>query len=624
VDRRLLRLYNRELQHLREAGGEFAREFPKIASRLGLDEFACADPYVERLLEGFAFLAARVQLKLEAEFPRFTQALLDSVYPHYLAPTPSMAIVQFQPNLADKGLAAGSVLPRGTALRSILGRGEQTPCEYRTAHDVTLWPVEVVRAHYYTRDLPSLGLPDVRGAGAGIHIGLRASAGLRFDELELDDLTLYLRGPDEVPMLLYEQLFAQTLGVVLRPATDRPAWHRTLEPSVVRRAGFSDEEALLPCGLRSFQGYRLLHEYFAFPQRYMFVRLAGLAEAISNCEAPELDIVVLTREPNADLEGRVDATDFVLFCSPAINLFPRRADRTQIGEGFPEFHIVADRTRPQDFEIYEVQGVTGYGTQAGEEREFLPLYSSSDADADAGEGAAYYTVQRTPRAASAREKQFGRRSSYSGSEVYVALVDSRAAPYHPGLRQLGVSALCTNRDLPLHLPVGQGRTDFTIEVSAPVEATRCIAGPTPPRPSYAEGEMAWRAVSHLSLNYLSLTQDEAHEGVSALRDFMRLYSDPGDAQTRKQIDGVKAVTSRAVLRRVSTAGPISFARGLEVTLTLDESAFEGTGVFALGAVMAEFFARYVSVNSFTETVVRTLQRGGIMRWPAKAGRRNIL
>ena len=229
-----------------------------------------------------------------------------------------------------------------------------------------------------------------------------------------------------------------------------------------------------------------------------------------------------------------------------------------------------------------------------------------------------------PRTASQRERQFGRRSSYAGSEVFLSLVDARSAPYRSDLRQLGVEVLCTNRDLPLHMAVGRGRTDFTMEVSAPVEEIRCVAGPTAPRPSHIEGEIAWRAISHLSLNYLSLIDSDEQAGAAALRDLLKLYGDASDPAVRKQIEGVKHITYRPITRRVAMAGPIAFARGLEVALTLDEEAFEGASAFLLGAVLERFFAKYVSINSFTETVVHTLDRGQIMRWPANVGKRHIL
>ena len=198
MDPLLLKYYNRELQYMREMGGEFAEEFPKIAGRLGLNAFECADPYVERLLEGFAFLAARVQLKVDAEFPRFTQHLLEMVYPNYLSPVPSMAILQLTPELNDTSLQNGVVIPRGAQLRSQIGKGEQTACEYSTAHDVTLWPLQIFDAEYLSSAsaVANLGVPGRPGLKAGLRLRLRSTAGLQFSHLAIDELVFYLRGSE--------------------------------------------------------------------------------------------------------------------------------------------------------------------------------------------------------------------------------------------------------------------------------------------------------------------------------------------------------------------------------------------------------------------------------------------
>ena len=632
MDRRLLRYYERELRHLRESAVEFAREFPKVAGRLGLDPTKpdeCPDPYVERLLEGFAFLSARVQLKLDAEFPRFTQSLLETIYPHYLAPTPSMAIVQFTPDQTEGSLAEGFTIPRGRAMRSTIGKGDQTACEYRTAHDVDLYPLQVVEAKYFTRDLATIQPPAVEGAKAGFRIRLRCYPGTTFKDVKADRLAFYLSGADGTPMRIYEQLLAHAAAVSVQPVGNPVAWrHVTPASASIARLGYADEQALLPFGSRSFHGYRLLHEYFTLPQRFMFIELANLAPGLAKCEDSEIDIVIVTRQANLDLDNKVDASHFQLFCTPAINLFPKRADRIHVTERAHEFQVLADRTRPIDFEVYQVLSVTGYGESAEMVREFRPFYSSRDAEAGGNGGGgngggAYFAVSRVPRTLSARERQFGTRSTYTGAEVYASIVDSTAAPFAPDVRQLGVETLCTNRDLPLRMPVGRGRTDFTLEQGAPVDAIRCIAGPTGPKPSFAEGEFAWRVISHLALNYMSLT-DSAEEGAAALRELLKLYADTADPAVRKQVEGVKHITRRPITRRVATPGPIAFARGLEVSVSLDEPAFEGSGVFLLGAVLEQFFAKYVSINSFTETVVTTPDRGEIMRWPARVGLRHIL
>lgn len=659
MDNRLKGYYERELRHLRESAGEFAEEFPKIAGRLGLSRMECADPYVERLLEGFAYLASRVQLKLDAEFPRFTQHLLESVYPQYLAPIPSMAVVAVKPDLDDNGLAGGYRVPRGTPMRSNIGRGENTPCYYTTAHDVTLWPIELVEAGYHSRDLGTLDLPrSLPGSQmprAALRLSLKCTAGLTFQQTELDTIDLFLTGGDQTPMRLYEQLLAQPTAVIGRPPGKPPAWVEVMDPAtgqpagappgpggpsaMIRRLGYDDAEALLPYPHRAFHGYRLLQEYFAFPQRFLFVRLTGLSRLAKKCAGNRLDLFITLAKENPDLESAVTAANIRLYCTPAVNLFPRVADRIHITDKFPEHHLVVDRTRPLDFEVYEARRVTGFGATATDEVEFRPFYATRDQDRGHGRGA-YYTVSRVPRVLSAKERRHGRRSSYPGSEVYIALVDSTNAPFRSDLRQIGVDCLCTNRDLPIDMPVGAGRTDFSLDVGAVVDSVRVVAGPTRPVPSRAEGETAWRLISHLTLNYLSLVDQAPDQpassqqtlsspggrgvGATALRDLLRLYAQTAEPAIAKQVEGVRSMSARGIMRRVPTPGPIAFARGLELTVTLDEQNFEGTGIFVLGAVLEQFLAKYVSINSFTETVVASPERGAVMRWPLRMGTRSMI
>ena len=626
MDPDFLRYYERELQFIREMGAEFSRAYPKIAGRLGLDGFECADPYVERLLEGFAFLTARVQLKLDAEFPTFTQHLLEMVYPHYLAPIPSMAVVQLQPDPTAADLAEGFVVPRGTSLRSVLGKGDRTACEYRTGADVTLWPIELVEAKYLPNtaalSLPASAVSGIKGIKSGIRFRLRVSEGLTFDQLPLDSLRLFLRGGGGLRMRIYEQLLAHAPAVAVQRTASAPQSSAVLGKGRILRAGFDDSEALLPYGPRSFQGYRLLQEYFAFPDRFHFVDFTGLGGALRQCNDSELDLVVLLDE-NTLQEDAFDVSYFGLFCTPAINLFPKRTDRIHLKDQSETHHIVPDRSRPMDFEVYSVEEAIGIGSHANPEQEFLPFYTSHDL-IGGREHHAFHLLHREPRLLSQNQRQRGPRSSYIGSEVFVSLVDAQEAPYRHDLRQLAIATQCTNRDLPLLMPIGKGNTDFTMEISAPVQSVRCVAGPTKPRPSFPKGDNAWRLISHLSLNYLSISNSDPAQGAASLRELLGLYSDLGDAATGKQIEGVISVSTKPITRRLPGPGRITFARGLEVTLTLDPIAFEGSGVFLLGAVLEQFFTKYVSINSFTETIVTTPDDGEIIRWPARLGRRHTV
>lgn len=625
MNAKLLRYYERELAHLREVGGEFARDYPKVAGRLGLETYACADPYVERLLEGFSFLAARVQLKIDAEFPRFTNHLLELVYPQYLAPTPSMAVVQLQPDMSEGSLAAGFKVPRDTALHSQLGKGDQTACEFRTAHDVTLWPVELVQARYFAcgAHVAGIDLSRLGGVKAALRLRLRVGAGLTFSDLALDRLPLHIRGGEAMPSRILEQLLAQAAGVLVMPVQEHVDWHQFLPKSAIRSVGYSDSEALLPSGPRSFQGYRLLQEYFAMPQRFMFAEVAGLANSVSRCTAEQLDVIVLFKKLDPVLEQSLSAANFGLYCTPAINLFPMRTERVHLSDQQSEYHVIPDRTRPMDYEIYQIESVTGYGSGAEASQTFESFYRANDLHARTPPNA-FYQLRRDARVLSEQQRRQGPRSSYIGSELFLSLVDAQEAPHRSDLRQLGIDTLCSNRDLVLSMPVGSGRTDFTVESGAPVQSVRCVAGPTVPAPSFAEGETAWRLVSHLSLNYLSLLDQDREQGAIALRDLLRLYCRVDDEAAHKQIEGLRSVTADSIVRRLPLPGPITYGRGLQVCVTLDESAFEGAGVFVLGSVLEQFFAKYVSLNSFTETVIKSAARGVIMQWPARVGRCEIL
>ncbi|MBX9735625.1 MAG: type VI secretion system baseplate subunit TssF [Phycisphaerales bacterium] len=634
MHRQFLGHYEQELDHLNGMAAEFARQFPKIAGRLALDTkdgaVTCKDPYVERLLEGFAFMAARVQLKLDAEFPRFTQNLLNIIYPQYLCPTPSMAMAQFVPLENDASTAQGIVLPRKTNLRGRAGDGSLA-CDFRTSHEVTLWPLKIVDAQYYTRDLGVLELPEgLRNVRAAIRIRIAATAGLLWKQIPLDELPLFIRANDATRMRIYEQLFADAMGVIVRPAPEAGMSFRglpsqtVLSPDVISRVGFDERDALLPSDARTFQGYRLIHEYFTFPERFMFANFSSLRPQLAKVTGNEIDLIIPLSKEDVRLERKLDAGTFVPFCSPAVNLFPKRTDRIYITDKRPEHQVVVDKTRPLDFEVHSITRVSGYSENNDQTREFRPFFAANDVDPDSAHGA-YYVMNRVPRQFSQREQQRGPRSNlYKGSEAYISVVDAHAAPYPGDVSQLAIEVLATNRDLPISMSVGLGARDFDIDVAAPLQTIRCIGTPTVPRASWVEGEMAWRAISHLSQNYLSLIDLPDGSGAGALRDLLRLYVDESDPSMRQQIDGIKSVYSTPLTRRVPGPGPVTFVRGLEVGVTLDESLYEGSGVFLLGAVLEQVFARYVSINSFTETVVKSTQRGEIKRWPRIVGRRPML
>lgn len=633
MDDRFRSFYEEELQHIRDMGREFGAEFPDIAGRLAIDSVPCPDPYVERLLEGFAYFSARTRLRLDNEFPRFSQTLLDAVYPHYLSPTPSMTVAQFQIDANQPALVVVPRIPRGTPLRSRPLGERRTVLEYRTAHDVRVAPLVVLEAEYLTRDIGKLslkvpaGTPPIR-AGLRLRISCPAAPSLAALAPALKELDVYLADRTRGGRL-YEQLFAHCTAVVARPIARPLPAPRFLPPSVLSPLGFESGEALLPHDERSFQGYRLLQEFFAMPERLLFFRVGRFDELLAECNPQEMDLMFLFSRADPELEDAVVAEDFQFNCTPAINLFSRHCDRIFVTDKTSEHRVVVDRTRPLDFEVFRINGVAGFTDGNEQVIDFEPFFSARDTNPLVG---GYYAVNRTLRRPTDREQKAGRvRASYAGSDVSLMMVDSRYGPFLGNVSQIGVDALVTNRDLPIQFANSDLAPELFSDSAVPIKSIRCIRKPTLPRPSAAEagaefgkstrGDPSWRLISHLSLNYLSLVDSSAKQGASTLREMLELYATANSPEQRRLIDGVRSASSKGIVQPIPAGGTLAFVRGIEISLTLEDEAFRPIGPFLLASVLEQFFARYVTTNSFTRLSLSTLERGEIKRWPARLGNR---
>ena len=624
MDTRLLKHYETELAFVREMGAEFAQSYPKIASRLGMDGIEIDDPYVERLVESFAFLTSRIQLELDMRYPQFTQHLLEIVYPHYLAPVPAMFVAQFQP---EKGLDKKFTLKRGTKMQSALREGDRTACEFRTAHDVDLWPIKIEEVQYFAGrgEMVAAGLGEGNSARGAVRLRLRGPVGKKLSEMDLQHLDLHLPGQDRMPWLLYEHLLGESIGLMGRSVDRRDDWIVTPKGAKVEALGFEPENALLPFPGQSFDGYRLLQEYFALPQRFFFTRLAGLKDIMARCDSNEIDIFILMKESRPELQQTLSVENFALFCSPAINLFEMRADRVHVQRKDSEHFVVVDRSAPMEYEIHSILTVAGITNDDQDDIEFRPFYSADDYTAAGDNHEAYYAVRRRFRQRSEKQKLKGTRTSYLGTDLFLSLVDRREAPYPGDLEQLAVRTLCTNRDLPMLLQTGSGGVDFETIEGGPVDGVIAVSPISNPKSSPAvDGSAAWRLISHLSLNYLSMDDADRGSAAAAIRELMGIYAPKGDRNMAKQLEGISAVESRPIVRRMADEVLSTAVRGLEVKVTFDESYFEGTGVYLLGSVLEHFFAKYVTLNSFTETVIHSTERGEIARWSAKSGRRRMI
>lgn len=620
MDPRLLRYYNQELRYLREMGGEFAKEFPKIASRLAMDTLEVSDPYIERLLEGCAFLAARIQLKQDSEFPRLSHRLLELLYPNLLAPVPSMLVAQIEPVRNDPNLLKGPRIPRGTPLTATLAH-TRTRCEFRTAQELQLTPLATDSAEYFL-NLPDLklsaySLPD--RPRSGVRVRLSLAEGMTLAQLSLDELRIFIGGQTDVAMHLHELITTSFIGVLVG-APGRPETRRLLDAASLRPVGYDDEDAVLPVQLRMLSGLRLLQEYFAFPSRFLFFDLLGLGAILPELPGTEIELHFLFSRPGIALDGVVEVSNFSLHCVPAINLFEKRTDRIPVDDGHHDFHVVPDRSVPLDYEVFDILEASGFDDQ-GKERHYLPLFAPSHATSP--HRTAYYSLWREPRLQSDQTRREGPRSGYIGSEVFLSLVDREDAPVPESLRQIGVMARCTNRDLPLFLLAGNSSSPLTLAAGIPVAGVRAVAGPSRPFSALKEGGVAWRLINLLSLNYLSLLDSEANEGAAALRDLLSRLPMGAEPSQRRMIESIQKVSANPVVRRHPTTGPIAFSRGLRIEIWMDELGNEGGSAVMFASVLHRYFTNHASLNSFVETVLHSLSRGELMHWGPRLGSRPI-
>lgn len=620
MDPRLLQYYNDELAYLREAAREFGEEHETVAARLGLKTPNDPDPYVERLLEGVAFLGARVQLKLADQYPEFTQHLLAAIQPHYLAPMPSICVAGFEPKASDPLLAEGYTVPRGTLLTAASTENAGTPVSFRMGHDVKLYPLRISEVEYLSSRSAVAAFAaaaDVR-AEAGLRLRFESTGGIPLEKIKLDSLPLYLDGSETVPGELYRQIIGETIAVMGKPAKSASA-----KPVMIgqpEQVGFDDDEALLPAEERSFRGYRLLSEYFACPERFLFARLTGLDKAFAEAQGGACDIVLLFNRSSDTLTGALSPANFRLFAAPAINLFEKQLGRVQVTAFDHEFHVVPDRTRPLDFEVFRMIDVSAHMRDDQEPRPVAPLYALGALLYD-WRDAMFYLPRLTMRKLSSRQRKLKKRSDYIGTETWISL----SAPGNPerlaDIKELSVRALVTNRELAGDLTF-RGTQHFT-PPSGPVRAVSVLRSPSKPRPPLGLTDAAWRVIAHLTPNYATLAPEDGGDP-SILRDHLALYGQRDDPAMRRQIDGITDVRSRSIIRRIPGGGQMAVARGSCITITFDDASFEKGRMFLFAAVVERFLAEFATINSFTETIAQSPGEGVIARWPARIGRKHTI
>jgi len=607
--------YEQELAFLRESGQQFSEEHPSIAASLNWHQSGAQDPHVARMLEGFAFLNARIQQKLDDEVPQVTDGLLNTLYPHYTRPIPSMSIAQFVPS---PELDTTETINARTQLHTVSAQGED--CQFETTYPVALQPLSLCEASLMARPFVTPGSAVVTGAEGVLHLRFQAlSQGLGLSEASIEDLRLHLSSQPMHAYALYELLFNQTLKVVL----SQPGYESEpimLTPDVIQPVGFGAEEGLLPYKAQSFMGYRLLTEFFTFPEKFLFFDLKRIGKFLRPTEPKQVndhfDLYIYFAQSDQTLEQYIDEHTFALGCSPIVNLFSHRAEPVELNHESFQYPVVADVRRQTALNIYSVDEVTAV-SDTGQVRPCAPIfglkyqYHQSNAKPQQSLNALFWHTSREHDVS-------------GGSHTHIHLKDLDFNPCSGGQEMLDIQTTCYNGDMPfhwgnqnpamiLHQPEGQNQ----------VSRIHCLKVPTRSRAPMVDHSGRWRLISHLKLNQLSLANSEA--ALAQLKEILLMYNFSDAQSNHTLINALETLTTRPVMAPVSMGGRSGLCRGTEIALTLNASQLSGHSGFLFSSVLERFFGLYTHINSFTQLKVTFSHNDQCLKhWPPRSGHKQLI
>lgn len=593
-----------ELDALRRQAVEFGRDHPRAARTLALSrEGRSRDPQVELLLESFAYLSGRLQHQLDQDEALLPNALLGHLYPHLAAPVPTMMVAQVDVRSDGANFANGATLERGRYFKTqaLSDIDQPLECRFRTCYETPLWPMEVVEVA-----LTPINHYDTISRNAQVHsvlkVKIRASGKEPIQDFKLDRLRFHIDSEDNLAVRLYDLFALDFLGVALAiPGESQP---RPLPNSRLHWVGFAEEEAALPYGYGVHPGYRLVQEYFAFPEKFLFFDIdhLDLAGAIH-----EFDLL-FTLSATPDRSLAFSSQSLRLNCIPLANLFSQRLNPLALDQAHYEYRLVADRAHHRYHEVYAIEELVATRPNATP-RPIHPCFALDDFRSLENQNY-FYVSRRTESTVSA----------VPGTETYVSFLDPNFDPCQPIQDVIGGRALCTNRRLGEGLQIGN---DLTLEGPGPVHGVRIVSKPTTYQAPALIGEKPWALVSQLMLNHLSLSQGAI--ALNALKSILRLHLGRSGSLGWKQIDSLVDLDCRPVVRHRGQDGWRGFLSGLHIHLTMDSQRAAGSNCVLFAEVLRRFFALYASINTVVEVSLETLdKKGKVKEWPPLAGELPIL
>lgn len=580
--------YQDELSFLREMGKEFSQAYPAAAQFLA---DRGSDPDVERLLEGFAFLSGRIRQKLDDEFPELIHAMMNLLWPHYLRPIPSVSMIEFNP--IPGAVKGRQRITRGVELASVPVEG--TPCRFRTCFDVDLFPMQI----------QDVNLKELSSGSHALNIRMLLNPGIKFSDLELKSLRLHLFG--ESAYTLYLWLCRYVTEIRIRSFTDKNLGSEVLIPrSSIRPVGFSKEEALLPYPKTSFDGYRLLQEYFTFPEKFLFIDIENLGLLSRLGEGSGFEIqIILSKPPPASL--RVTQENVRLYCSPVVNLFEMESDPVRVEHDRVEYRVRPSSSKPLNHEIYSINHASGWVRGTAQQQVYEPFYSFKRGLGTSSRRETYYQTHL-------RNAVIG-----EGTDTYVSFVNTDQSVVMPPTETIVFELTVTNRNLPSKLRVGD--IHVSTETSPEFATFRNILKLSSTVHPSVGGDHYWRLISHLSLNYISLMDVEALRGILGLYNLQSMYDQQAARANERRLNGITRLQSRGESMLLRGA-PV---RGTATRIDMKEDHFTSEGdMFLFASILNEFFSLYASINSFHQMTVMGQQQGEVYEWEANTGQQVIL
>lgn len=655
MNKKIVSYYNKELRFLREMGQEFAGQYPKIASRLKLNANETPDPYVERLLEGVAYLTARTQLKIDAEYPRFVQRILEVVYPQFLYPTPASTIVKFDTS-NHYNVNVINKLKRGHLLESLPIEVDTNVlnCQFSVTQDTELTPIELESSRY-TSSLDYL--PELK-ASSGAHLSaLRLDFSIRSaskcSDLTPNELVLYLGSELPVASQLLFLMMTSCSRIVCHSFEDARKWHYTLD-DMPEHKGFTDNEALIFDLNKSISSLRLMQEYIQLPEKFLFVSQKGVRDALKKAEqngqfatsAPQTEDVINEGGINKRVVGHekrwfsisflfnryvpelsqlLKQQDIAINAVPLVNLFKKRSVRFPIVMQEIEHHVIVDRVQPLNFEVHSIERVKGYDKFNNQQVNFTPIYKAGDQGIFINNNGnnAFFSMRREKRAFSTLAGKYSGRTSYLGSEVYLSMMSEGQSVLSFNIDHLSVTAWCTNRDLPLIL-TRSIESDFLVDSALPIRAVHIISDVTKPVEAVSEDQTLWSLLNQLNLSYISLVEQSDKDSTLLLKELLLAFPHENNELYKSEVNSIKQLKVEPVTRIVRHRGAGSLLKGIAVTISFDESLLAGIHPYLFASILRQYFVRSISMNSFVEMTVKTLQQGKIVEWTQIKGEKASL